>query len=89
MRYWLWLSAGGTGLGVAVTAAGFVYHLALAGIPYQAPTPEMEARWRYHDRVGSATMSVGAVPLLLGLTALGFVAAARIVRTVVVKRDGP
>jgi hypothetical protein len=46
-------------LGFVLAAAGLVYDLAFAGLPYQDPTPEMQARWRYHSGVASVIELVG------------------------------
>jgi hypothetical protein len=61
-------------MGLAVTVVGFAYDLAFAGLPYQDPTPEMQARWRYHSGVASAIELSGAGILLLGVVALVVVA---------------
>jgi len=57
-------------LGFTTIAAGFVYDLMFAGLPYQDPPPALEARWRYHSGVASAIEFAGAVVMLLGLSAL-------------------
>lgn len=40
------------GLGLLLLFGGFGYWAAFAGIPYQDPTPEMQARWDFHNRLG-------------------------------------
>lgn len=60
IRIWL--------LGLALIFLGFVYDVVFAGIPYQDPTPEMEARFLWHKSV-AATM--GWVGLALSFVGLG------------------
>lgn len=60
--------------GILVTLAGFGYDLIFAGIPYQDPTPEMAARFRFHSRVASAIELGGLAVLLLGLLGVSTVA---------------
>ena len=57
-------------IGFMTIAAGFVYDLMLAGLPYQDPPSELEARWQYHSGVASAIEFAGAVVMFLGLSAL-------------------
>ena len=61
--------------GFAVTVAGFAYDLVFAGLPYQDPTPEMQARWRHHSGVASIFELAGVSVLLLGATGLAVVRA--------------
>lgn len=51
----LWLSVSGAlvALGFVSATAGFAYDMVFAGIPYQDPTPGMEARWEYHSGVAA------------------------------------
>jgi hypothetical protein len=60
-------------LGFVVSAAGFAYDLAFAGLPYQDPTPEMQARWRFHQGVASLIELSGVGVLLLGTAGLAVV----------------
>jgi hypothetical protein len=60
-------------LGFVLAAAGLVYDLAFAGLPYQDPTPEMQARWRYHSGVASVIELVGGGVVLLGVAGLAAV----------------
>jgi hypothetical protein len=61
-------------LGILVTLAGFGYDLTFAGIPYQDPTPEMAARFRFHSRVARAIEFGGLAVLLLGILGISTVA---------------
>lgn len=54
-------------LGLAVVFAGFVYDVLFAGIPYQDPTPELQARYRHHAGVASAVRLTGSAILAAGL----------------------
>ncbi len=54
-------------IGLAICVGGFVYDMIFAGIPYQDPSPEVYANWRYHSRIGSNVVLFGLVVLLLGL----------------------
>lgn len=56
------------GLGFALL--GFIYDLSLAGLPYQDPTPEMQARWVFHGNVAGWITTLGAV-ILVGAFVLG------------------
>jgi hypothetical protein len=62
MGRWLrWVVPGvAVALGFVLAASGFVYDLAFAGLPYQDPTPKMQARWQYHSGVASVIDLVGA-----------------------------
>ena len=40
-------------LGLAIIFAGFIYDVLYAGIPYQDPTPTMEASYEFHSRIAS------------------------------------
>lgn len=72
MRRWLrWLvPAVVMALGMAVAFAGFAYDLMLAGIPYQDPTPELEAQYRFHSGVASAIEYIGVTVLAAGLAGI-------------------
>ncbi len=72
MRQWLrWvIPAAAVALGFAVAVAGFAYDLAFAGLPYQDPTPEMQARWQYHSGVASVIELSGVGVLLVGVAGL-------------------
>jgi hypothetical protein len=47
-------------IGIALIAGGFIYDVFFAGIPYQDPTPEMQAGYLFHARVASAIRWLGA-----------------------------
>lgn len=40
-------------LGLIVIFAGFIYDVLHAGIPYQDPTPAMEASYEFHSQIAS------------------------------------
>lgn len=57
-------------VGLFVIAAGFVYDLIFAGIPYQDPTPEMLAGWNFHRSVAEVFFKAGGMLLAAGLIAI-------------------
>lgn len=61
-------------LGVALVFAGLIYDVMFAGIPYQDPTPELQARWKFHQSVAGLICKLGSIVLLLGVLALPFIA---------------
>ena len=54
-------------MGAGVVLAGFVYDVLFAGIPYQDPTPAMQAKWELHSRIANIVMSAGGLCLLAGV----------------------
>jgi len=40
--------------GLCLLVGGFIYEVMFAGIPYQDPTPEMEANYAHHSAVASS-----------------------------------
>lgn len=65
-----WVLVAVAAFGLAVAVGGFAYDLAYAGLPYQDPTPEMEACWRYHSEVASVIELSGVAILFFGLLGL-------------------
>ena len=59
--------------GLAVALAGLVYGVLFAGIPYQDPTPAMQARWEFHDQVSNVLIFSGGLCLLGGIVAAPFI----------------
>ena len=59
-------------LGMAIVAAGFIYDIMFAGIPYQDPTPEMQARWEFHANIAFWIISAGGIIFCLGLMLIPF-----------------
>jgi hypothetical protein len=57
-------------IGIGVFLAGFVYDVLFAGIPYQDPTPELQAKWEFHRNVAGVFYRAGGVVFLVGLVAL-------------------
>jgi hypothetical protein len=57
--------------GLLVIVGGFIYDVIFAGIPYQDPTPDMEAKYAYHARIASifykSGMLVGVFGAVLAL----------------------
>ena len=57
--------------GLAVAGAGFFYDVIFASIPYQDPTPELQARYDFHSAVAGVIelcglgICVAAVPVWL------------------------
>lgn len=52
--------------GLFLLFGGFVYDVIFAGIPYQDPTPEMSARYAYHQQIASIICWCGAGFFLFG-----------------------
>jgi len=59
------------GIGLGILICGFVYDVLLAGIPYQDPTPAMQASYVYHSRNARAIEAA-----VLMIWALGVINAA-------------
>ena len=59
-------------IGILIVMSGFVYDVAFAGIPYQDPTPELQARYDFHRAVADAIFTTGGVVFLLGIAAMPF-----------------
>lgn len=53
--------------GLLLVLSGFVYDVLFAGIPYQDPTPEIQARYDFHSFIAGLFYKPGGVVLLLGL----------------------
>jgi hypothetical protein len=60
------------GIGILIVMSGFVYDVVFAGIPYQDPTPELQARYDFHSAVAGSLYTTGGVVFLLGLVAIPF-----------------
>jgi hypothetical protein len=58
----LWFIIGG----LALAVLGVMYDALFAGLPYQDPTPEMQADWLFHGKVAGWIMWSGSVILLTG-----------------------
>ena len=52
--------------GVALGVFGFLYDAFFAGIPFQDPSPELEAEWRFHNMVSNYIIVSGLVILIIG-----------------------
>jgi hypothetical protein len=53
-------------LGIAVIFAGFVYDVFFAGIPYQDPTPALQASYEYHSHIASLIRWSGVGVSIIG-----------------------
>jgi len=60
------------GIGILIVMSGFVYDVVFAGIPYQDPTPELQARYDFHSAVAGSLYTTGGVVFLLGIVAIPF-----------------
>ena len=60
-------------LGVLIVLTGFVYDVLFAGIPYQGPTPELQARYDLHAGVANVFYMSGGIVLLIGLLVIPFI----------------
>lgn len=76
-----WLLAGlALLLGLAGLAAGVLYGILFAGIPYQDPTPELAARYEFHSWISQIICCAGAMVEIIGLALAGVLLARRILR---------
>ena len=53
-------------LGIMLIFIGFAYDVLFAGIPYQDPTPALQARYELHSRIASIIRWGGVGICLLG-----------------------
>ena len=60
-------------LGALIVLNGFVYDILFAGLPYQDPTPELQARYDLHADVASVFYNSGGIALLIGLLIIPFI----------------
>lgn len=56
--------------GIVIVMSGFVYDVLFAGIPYQDPTPELQARYDFHSSVAGWFYKAGGILFLIGLIAI-------------------
>ena len=54
-------------VGIVLLIGGFGYDITYVNMPYQDPTPEMEARWNRDRGVAEILMMAGAVILVVGI----------------------
>jgi len=57
-------------IGFAIVLLGLFYDVLFAGIPYQDPTPELQAQYDFHSSVAGLIYKTGGIALLLGLLAI-------------------
>jgi hypothetical protein len=60
-------------IGMLIVGSGLVYDILFAGIPYQDPTPELQARYDFHSSVASWFYKAGGIVLLIGIVAIPFI----------------
>jgi len=54
-------------LGILFLVTGFIYDVLFAGIPYQDPTPALQAKYDFHSSVAGLFYKTGGIVFLLGL----------------------
>lgn len=52
--------------GILLAILGFGYDVMFAGIPYQDPTPKMEANYQFHSMVADVIFWSGVLVLMAG-----------------------
>ena len=57
-------------VGFAVVFIGFWYDVRYAGIPYQDPTPAMQASYDFHQQLASLIRLIGEVLFVVALATL-------------------
>jgi hypothetical protein len=57
-------------LGLLIVLAGFVYDVIFAGIPYQDPTPELQAQYDFHSSIAGLIYKTGGTVLLVGIVVI-------------------
>lgn len=60
-------------LGIVIVLSGLVYDVMFAGIPYQDPTPELQASYSFHASVAGIIYRTGEIVLVVGLLAIPFI----------------
>ncbi|MEP1444408.1 MAG: hypothetical protein ABJK39_15485 [Hyphomicrobiales bacterium] len=61
MTSFFWIAAG-----AILVVSGFAYDLLFAGLPYQDPSPEIQASWIFHKGVAESIMVAGVTVLGIG-----------------------
>jgi hypothetical protein len=54
-------------LGIFLFFVGFTYDIIFAGIPYQDPTPELQANYVFHSNIASGIYLLGGILFLFGI----------------------
>jgi len=57
-------------IGILILMSGFAYDVLFAGIPYQDPTPALQARYDFHSSVAGWFYKAGGITFLAGLLAI-------------------
>ena len=60
-------------LGALIVLSSFFYDVIFAGIPYQDPTPELQAKYDFHKSVAEIGIKTGGVLFLIGIFAIPFI----------------
>ncbi len=60
-------------LGIGILLVGLVYDVLFAGIPYQDPTPEIQASYDFHSSVAGAFYKTGGIIVWVGVMAIPFI----------------
>ena len=60
-------------IGLLIVITGIIYGAVFAGIPYQDPTPEMQASWNFHNGVAKLMFRTGCITLIIGFLAAPFI----------------
>jgi len=63
-RFWLIVLMG---IGITIILLGFVYDVLFAGIPYQDPTPALQASYDFHSRIASIIRWSGTGIFMVGV----------------------
>ena len=53
--------------GVGLLLSGLVWDVLFANIPYQDPTPQMQANWDMHKAIAERTIAAGALLIITGI----------------------
>lgn len=59
-------------LGIVILVTGFVYDVLFAGIPYQDPTPALQASYNFHSSIAGMFYKTGGIVFVVGLVAIPF-----------------
>ena len=60
-------------LGILIVFGAFFYDVIFAGIPYQDPTPELQASYEFHKSVAETGLKTGGLLFLCGVFAGPFI----------------
>ena len=57
-------------ISILIVLCGFIYDVLFAGIPYQDPTPALQARYDFHSSMADWFYKTGGLLFLAGLVAV-------------------